>query len=86
MGINSRADLARSTRILRERINATHLANGVTLIDPETTYIDVDVRIGADTVIQPMTHLEGPRPGSVPAASSGPRPASWTRAWTIGPR
>ena len=59
MGINSRADLARSTRILRERINATHLANGVTLIDPETTYIDVDVRIGADTVIQPMTYLEG---------------------------
>ena len=59
MGVNSRADLARSTRILRERINATHLANGVTLIDPETTYIDVDVRIGADTVIQPMTFLEG---------------------------
>jgi bifunctional UDP-N-acetylglucosamine pyrophosphorylase/glucosamine-1-phosphate N-acetyltransferase len=59
MGINSRADLARCVRILRDRINATHLANGVTLVDPETTYIDVDVRIGADTTILPNTHLEG---------------------------
>ena len=59
MGINSRADLARTTRVLRERINARHLANGVTLEDPETTYIDVDVRIGRDTVIHPMTFLAG---------------------------
>jgi bifunctional UDP-N-acetylglucosamine pyrophosphorylase / glucosamine-1-phosphate N-acetyltransferase len=59
MGINSRADLARATRVLRERINARHLANGVTLEDPETTYIDVDVRIGRDTVIHPMTFLSG---------------------------
>jgi NDP-sugar pyrophosphorylase family protein len=59
MGINSRADLARTTRIVRERINARHLANGVTLDDPETTYIDVDVRIGRDTVIHPMTFLSG---------------------------
>ena len=35
------------------------MANGVTLIDPATTYIDVGVRIGADTVILPMTFLEG---------------------------
>ena len=48
IGINSRADLARTTRVVRERINARHLANGVTLDDPDTTYIDVDVRIGRD--------------------------------------
>ncbi|MGA9162479.1 MAG: bifunctional UDP-N-acetylglucosamine diphosphorylase/glucosamine-1-phosphate N-acetyltransferase GlmU [Actinomycetota bacterium] len=59
MGINSRADLARTTRIVRHRINARHLANGVTLEDPETTYIDVDVRIGRDAVIRPMTFLSG---------------------------
>ena len=59
MGINSRADLARTTRVLRERINARHLANGVTLEDPETTYIDVDVRIARDTLIHPMTFLSG---------------------------
>ena len=35
------------------------MANGVTIVDPDTTYIDVDVTIGADTVIRPMTFLEG---------------------------
>jgi bifunctional UDP-N-acetylglucosamine pyrophosphorylase / glucosamine-1-phosphate N-acetyltransferase len=59
MGINSRADLARSVAVLRERINARHLANGVTILDPATTYIDVGVTIGADTVIHPLTFLEG---------------------------
>ena len=59
MGINSRADLAKTARVLRERINARHLANGVTLEDPETTYIDEGVRIGRDTVIHPMTFLSG---------------------------
>jgi bifunctional UDP-N-acetylglucosamine pyrophosphorylase/glucosamine-1-phosphate N-acetyltransferase len=59
MGINSRADLARTARIVRDRINARHLANGVTLEDPETTFIDVDVRIGRDTVVHPMTFLSG---------------------------
>jgi bifunctional UDP-N-acetylglucosamine pyrophosphorylase/glucosamine-1-phosphate N-acetyltransferase len=59
MGINSRADLARTARVVRDRINERHLANGVTLEDPETTFIDVDVRIGRDTVIHPMTFLSG---------------------------
>jgi len=59
MGINARADLARTTRVVRARINARHLANGVTLEDPETTYIDEDVRIGRDSVIHPMTFLCG---------------------------
>ena len=35
------------------------MANGVTIIDPATTYIDIDVSIGSDTVIRPMTFLEG---------------------------
>lgn len=59
MGLNSRAGLAAVERVIRDRINAKHLANGVTLIDPATTYIDVDVRIGRDTVVQPMTFLQG---------------------------
>lgn len=58
MGLNSRAGLAAVERVVRGRINAGHLANGVTLIDPATTYIDVDVTVGADTVIRPMTFLE----------------------------
>jgi bifunctional UDP-N-acetylglucosamine pyrophosphorylase/glucosamine-1-phosphate N-acetyltransferase len=59
MGINSRAGLATTARVLRDRINARHLANGVTLVDPETTYIDVDAKIGRDTVIHPMTFVSG---------------------------
>ena len=59
LGLNSRGGLAAVERVVRDRINATHLANGVTLIDPNTTYIDVDVKIGADTVIRPNTFIEG---------------------------
>ncbi|HEX6845103.1 MAG TPA: bifunctional UDP-N-acetylglucosamine diphosphorylase/glucosamine-1-phosphate N-acetyltransferase GlmU [Actinomycetota bacterium] len=59
LGLNSRDGLADVTRVLRRRINATHMANGVTIADPDATYIDVDVRIGRDTVIAPHTFLEG---------------------------
>jgi len=59
LGVNSRAGLARVARIMRDRINARHMGNGVTLIDPEQTYIDVDVRIGRDTTVHPLTFLEG---------------------------
>ena len=59
LGLNSRGGLAAVERVVRDRINAGHLANGVTLIDPNTTYIDIDVKIGADTVIRPNTFLEG---------------------------
>ncbi len=58
-GVNSRDGLAAVERVVRRRINAHHLNNGVTMIDPDATYIDVDVRIGRDTVIRPMTFLEG---------------------------
>jgi bifunctional UDP-N-acetylglucosamine pyrophosphorylase/glucosamine-1-phosphate N-acetyltransferase len=58
-GVNSRDGLAAVERVVRSRVNAGHLANGVTLVDPNATYIDVDVRIGRDTVLQPMTFLEG---------------------------
>ena len=58
MGVNSRAGLAAVEAVARERINAGHMANGVTLVDPRATYIDVDVEIGADSVIYPNTFLE----------------------------
>ena len=59
MGLNSRGGLAAVERVVRDRINARHMANGVTIVDPATTYIDADVTIGADTVVRPMTFLEG---------------------------
>ena len=59
MGLNSRGGLAAVARVVRARINEEHMASGVTLIDPDTTYIDVGVKIGRDTVIRPNTFLEG---------------------------
>jgi bifunctional UDP-N-acetylglucosamine pyrophosphorylase/glucosamine-1-phosphate N-acetyltransferase len=59
LGANSREELARATAVMRGRINRAHMAAGVTLVDPERTYVDVEVRIGADSVIQPLTFLEG---------------------------
>lgn len=59
MGLNSRGGLAAVEGIVRDRINAVHMANGVTLVDPTSTYIDIDVTIGRDSVVRPMTFLEG---------------------------
>ena len=59
LGINDRLQLARATSRMRERINAALMLSGVTMIDPATTYIDVGVEIGRDTVIFPQTILEG---------------------------
>lgn len=59
LGANSREGFAGLARLVRSRINAAHMANGVTLVDPDTTYIDADVRVGRDTVIHPLTFLEG---------------------------
>lgn len=58
-GVNSRAQLAEAEAILRKRINEFHMENGVTLIDPLTTYIGADVVIGNDTIIYPNNTLEG---------------------------
>jgi bifunctional UDP-N-acetylglucosamine pyrophosphorylase/glucosamine-1-phosphate N-acetyltransferase len=59
VGINSRRELAVAERVMRERTFERHMANGVTFVDPVTCYVDVDVRIGKDTVIHPMTFLQG---------------------------
>ncbi|MGQ9693830.1 MAG: bifunctional UDP-N-acetylglucosamine diphosphorylase/glucosamine-1-phosphate N-acetyltransferase GlmU [Thermodesulfobacteriota bacterium] len=59
MGINTRQDLARASQILRERIGEQHMLAGVTLIDPQNTYIDYEVQIGRDTVIYPNCYLMG---------------------------
>jgi bifunctional UDP-N-acetylglucosamine pyrophosphorylase/glucosamine-1-phosphate N-acetyltransferase len=59
LGINTRAELAAVTAVMRRRINGRHMAEGVTMVDPERTYVDVDVRIGRDTVLHPLSILEG---------------------------
>ena len=59
LGVNSRAQLAASEKILRRRKNEALMADGVTLMDPDATYVDADVRVGRDTVLYPGTWLEG---------------------------
>jgi len=59
LGINSRKELAEATQTLRRRINEVHLNAGVTLMDPESTYIGPEVIIGRDTIIYPNVYLEG---------------------------
>ena len=58
-GINSRAELAAVSHIVRERRNAALMAAGVTLEDPATAYIGPDVEIGADTIVHPGVTLDG---------------------------
>jgi bifunctional UDP-N-acetylglucosamine pyrophosphorylase/glucosamine-1-phosphate N-acetyltransferase len=58
-GINNRAELAAVGRVVRQAKNADLMAAGVTIDDPWTTYIDRDVKVGADTVLHPGVSLEG---------------------------
>ena len=59
IGVNSRVQLAEAEEILRKRINLRHMENGVTLIDPNSTYIGDDVLIERDTIIYPGNVIEG---------------------------
>lgn len=59
LGVNSKVELELANRILRARINKTHMENGVILIDKNSTYIEEGVEIGKDTVIYPGVFLQG---------------------------
>ena len=59
LGVNDRVALAQAEKFMRRQINEVHMKNGVTLIDPEQTYIGAQVQIGQDTVIYPGTILKG---------------------------
>ncbi len=59
MGINTRRELAEAERRLRQQTLDRLFDEGVTIVDPATTYIDADVEIGQDTVIYPMTFIKG---------------------------
>ena len=57
--VNDRVQLSEVTAVLRRRINNMHMRAGVTMIDPEHTYIDISVKIGRDCTIYPGVVLEG---------------------------
>jgi bifunctional UDP-N-acetylglucosamine pyrophosphorylase/glucosamine-1-phosphate N-acetyltransferase len=58
-GINNQMQLAEAAAVMRGRINARHMANGVRMLDPATTYIDDTVTIEGETVLYPGVILEG---------------------------
>ena len=58
-GINSQTELAEVKRIVRQTRNEELMAAGVTIEDPATTYVDMDVTVGPDTVIHPGVFLQG---------------------------
>ncbi len=59
MGVNTRLGLAEATRLLRHRILEDIMETGVTIVDPDSTWIDAGVRVERDAVIMPHTMLQG---------------------------
>ena len=59
LGVNDRVVLAEAERVMKQRIAERHMRNGVSIIDPATTYISADAEIGRDTVLLPGTMIEG---------------------------
>jgi len=58
-GINSRAQLSVASKIMQRRIQRELMDNGVTIVDPDNTWIDIRAQIGQDTVIEPFTYIHG---------------------------
>lgn len=59
VGVDSRKQLYYANEILRKKINEFHMGNGVTILDANSTYIDLDVKIGKDVVIHPNVCIQG---------------------------
>jgi bifunctional UDP-N-acetylglucosamine pyrophosphorylase / glucosamine-1-phosphate N-acetyltransferase len=60
LGINTRGQLAAATKILKQRTNLSLMEQGVTLVDPESAFIDKRATIGRDTIIEPWVVIDGP--------------------------
>jgi bifunctional UDP-N-acetylglucosamine pyrophosphorylase/glucosamine-1-phosphate N-acetyltransferase len=74
LGVNDRAQLARAGDLLRRRVLARLMRAGVTVVDPASTWVEAEVRVGADTVLLPGTVLEG-----ATAVAAGCRIGPWAR-------
>ncbi len=58
-GVNSRVQLTEANKIMQRRIQQKLMDNGVTIVDPDNTWIDIRAKIGQDTVIEPFTYIHG---------------------------
>lgn len=59
LGVNNRGELARAGKTLFLRKAAELMDSGVTILDPDCTYVETPVKVGRDTVLQPLAFLEG---------------------------
>jgi len=59
LGINTREHLAEAAAVLRQRINSRWMLEGVSMVDPANTYIDIDVNVGRESLLLPGTYLHG---------------------------
>lgn len=59
LGVNDRVALSQAETIMKQRVNEKHMRNGVTIIDPNHTYIGLDVEIGQDVIIHPGSMIHG---------------------------
>lgn len=57
LGINDRIELARARKAMNDRLCGAHMREGVTIVDPETTYLEPELTIGRDTVVYPNTTI-----------------------------
>ena len=81
MGINDRIQLAAAERIMRQRVLCDLMLSGVTIEDPEATYVDAGVRVGQDSILRPGTILRG---ATVIGESCEIGPNSFIQDSTIG--
>jgi bifunctional UDP-N-acetylglucosamine pyrophosphorylase / glucosamine-1-phosphate N-acetyltransferase len=59
MGVNSRQQLAQISRLMQNRVQEELMNSGVSIVDPDNTWIDARARIGQDTVVHPFTYIHG---------------------------
>ncbi len=81
LGVNDRVQLSEVEAILKKRVNDSLMRAGVSMIDPGTTFVSPDARIGADTVIYPGTYIYGK---TVIGAGSSLGPGAWIQDSVLG--
>ncbi|MEK7865322.1 MAG: NTP transferase domain-containing protein, partial [Planctomycetota bacterium] len=80
LGINTRSELAAATDAMRRRLLERHMAGGVTIVDPDLTYVEWGVEIGEDTVVMPFSVL---RKGTVVGRHCEVGPFAHLRTGTV---
>ena len=81
-GVNTRLELARAAALLRDRVNEEHMLAGVSIVDPQTTWIEPEVELEPDATVHPFTVLRG-KTSVASGAEIGPHAVVWDAQ--IGP-